>query len=291
MKKSRAIALIIISSFMFATSVIFFRNLTPYGFTPMQLTAVRGVVSAILLLLFILVFDRKLIKVRPKDLLLYVPAGIFMFFAAFCYYTALNYTSAAVAVVLMYAAPVYVLIFSVLFLKEKMTVLKAVAVTVMLAGLVLVSGVLGGVQFSLPGVLFALAAGVFYAGYNIVAKFEMNRECNPVTAMFYCYLVMGILASLFADVPQMVQLTVQGPTMKILLLLLGLGSITCGIPYLMYTVSLKGVPTGTASTLSLIEPMAAIVYGLFFQEMPELTQWIGVVLILGAVFMISRVKE
>ena len=291
MKKSRALALIIISSFLFGTSVIFSHYLSPMGFTPMQMTAVRGVVSAALLLISILVVDRKLLKVTLKELALFVPAGILMFLTAFSYYSALKHTSPAVAVVLMYSAPVYVLLFSILFFKEKMTWLKTVAVLVMLAGLVLVSGVLDSKNFNLLGVAFAVAAGVLYAGYTIVAKVEMRQGSNPLTAMFYCYLVMGFLAALFADVPQMVQLTLQGNTWLIVALLLGLGSITCGVPYLMYTVSLKYIPTGTASTLALLEPMAAILYGLFLGQIPVLTQWIGVVLILGAVFMIGRIKE
>lgn len=291
MKKSKAYIFIILSSFLFGTSGIFVRLLSPYGFSSMQMTAMRGIVSAVALSLFALITNKKLFKTTLKELCLFILSGVFMFGAAFFYYTAMEYTTVATAVVLMYSAPIYVLLFSVLFLKEKLTALKAVAVAVMLVGMALVSGIVGGMEFNFWGVFFAIAAGVAYAAYNIVAKIEMKRGNDPMTAMIYCYIVMGLLAGLWADVPDMVGLTAQDPLLLIPLIL-SIGLFTCAVPYLMYTVSLKKIPAGTASALALIEPMAAILYSVvFFNEPLTWTLVIGVVLILGAVFLISRIKE
>ena len=291
MKKSKAYLFIILSSFLFGTSGIFVRLLSPYGFSSMQMTAMRGIVSAVALSLFALITNKKLFKTTLKELCLFILSGVFMFGAAFFYYTAMEYTTVATAVVLMYSAPIYVLLFSVLFLKEKLTALKAVAVAVMLVGMALVSGIVGGMEFNFWGVFFAIAAGVTYAAYNIVAKIEMKRGNDPMMAMIYCYIVMGLLAGLWADVPDMVGLTAQDPPLLILLIL-SIGLLTCAVPYLMYTVSLKKIPAGTASALALIEPMAAILYSVvFFNEPLTWPLVIGVVLILGAVFLISRIKE
>lgn len=291
MKKSQAYILIILSSFMFGTSGIFVRLLTPYGYSSMQMTAMRGIVSAVALSLFVLFTNKKLFKTNLKGFCLFALSGVFMFVTAFFYYTAMEHTTVATAVVLMYSAPIYVLLFSVLFLKEKLTVMKAAAVAVMLVGMALVSGIAGGMEFNFWGVFFAIAAGVTYAAYNIVAKIEMKQGNDPLTAMVYCYLIMGLLSGLCADVPDMVGLTLQDP-LVLIPLILGIGLVTCAIPYLMYTVSLKKVPAGTASALALIEPMAAIVYSVvFFQEPLTWPLVIGIILILGAVFVISRIKE
>ena len=291
MKKSQAYALIVLSSFMFGTSGIFVRLLSPYGFTSMQMTAMRGVISAVALSLFVLFTKRQLFKTNWKSLLLFVLSGVFMFVTAFFYYTSMEHTTIATAVVLMYSAPIYVLLFSVLFLKEKLTVTKVVAVAMMLVGMALVSGIVGGMDFNFWGVFFAVAAGVTYAAYNIVAKIEMKHDNDPLTAMIYCYITMGLLSALCADVPQMVDLTVQGPP-TLWLMIVGIGLCTCAVPYLIYTMTLKYIPAGTASALSLIEPMAAILYSIvFFQEQPTLPAIAGIVLILGAVFLIGRIKE
>lgn len=291
MKKTSAYSFIILSSFLFGTSGIFVRLLTPYGFSSMQMTAMRGVISAVALCLFALFTNKKLFKTGWKSLALFAVSGVFMFVTAYFYYTSMEYTTIATAVVLMYSAPIYVLVFSVLFLKEKLTVTKAVAVAVMLVGMALVSGVIGGMDFNFWGVFFAIAAGVTYAAYNIVAKVEMKQGNDPSTAMIYCYITMGLLSALCADMPAMVELTVQGPPV-LWLLILGIGLFTCAVPYLIYTMTLKYVPAGTASALSLIEPMAAILYSvIFFQEQPTLPTIAGIVLILGAVFMISKIQE
>ena len=291
MKKTSAYGLIILSSFLFGTSGIFVRLLSPYGFNSMQMTAMRGVISAVALCLFVLFTKRQLFKTNRKSLCLFLLAGVFMFLAAFFYYTSMAHTTIATAVVLMYSAPIYVLVFSVLFLKEKLTVTKVFAIALMLVGMALVSGIVGGMDFNFWGVFFAIAAGVAYAAYNIVAKIEMKHDNDPLTAMIYCYITMGLLAALCADVPQMVELAVQGPP-TLWLLILGIGLCTCAVPYLIYTMTLKYVPAGTASALSLIEPMAAIRYSMiFFQEQPTPPMIAGIVLILGAVFMISRIKE
>ena len=291
MKKSRAYALIILSSFMFGTSGIFVRVLAPYGFSSMQMTAMRGIVSVVALSLFVLFTNKKLFRTTLKELCLFVLSGVFMFGAAFFYYTAMEYTTVATAVVLMYSAPIYVLLFSVLFLKEKLTGMKIIAVSVMLVGMALVSGIVGGLEFNFWGVFYAIAAGVAYAAYSIVAKIEMKRGNDPMTALIYCYMVMGLLSGLRANLPDLVGLTAQNPPVLILLTL-GIGLVTCAIPYLMYTVSLKDVPAGTASALSLIEPMAAILYSVvFFHEPLTWPLVIGVVFILGAVFLIGRMKE
>lgn len=291
MKKSQAYLLIILSSFLFGTSGIFVRLMGPYGFSSMQMTTMRGTVSAVTLALFILFTNKKLFKTKLKSLCLFALSGVFMFLAASSYYTAMEYTTVATAVVLMYSAPIYVLLFSVLFLKEKLTAMKLIAVAVMLVGMALVSGIVGGMEFNPRGVFYAIAAGVAYAAYNIVAKIEMEQGNDPLTAMVYCYTVMGLLAGLCADVPGIVDLTLQNPAV-LTPLILGIGLFTCAVPYLMYTVSLKKVPAGTASALSLIEPMAAIIYSVaFFAEPLTWTLVIGVFLILGAVFILSRIKE
>ena len=291
MKKSKAYIFIILSSFLFGTSGIFVRLLSPYGFSSMQMTAMRGIVSAVALSLFALITNKKLFKTTLKELCLFILSGVFMFGAAFFNYTAMEHTTIATAVVLMYSAPIYVLLFSVLFLKEKLTGMKIIAVSVMLVGMALASGIVGGMEFNFWGVFFAIAAGVAYAAYSIVVKIEMKRGNDPMTAMIYCYMVMGLLSSLRANVPDMVGLTAQDPPLLIPLIL-SIGLFTCAVPYLMYTVSLKKIPAGTASALSLIEPMAAILYSVvFFNEPLTWTLVIGVVLILGAVFLLSRIKE
>ena len=64
--------------------------------------------------------------------------------------------------------------------------------------------------------------------------------------------------------------------------------MTFVIPYFLYTLSLKYLPAGTASALSIVEPMAATVFGIIFlRQIPDIFAGIGIVLIILAVFLLG----
>lgn len=287
----KAILLAALSSLLFATSCIFVHFLTPFGFTPMEMTAMRGVVSAVLIIVYLFFYNKKLFRVKLSEILLFACSGLTMFTAAYFYYESIAKSGVATAVVLMYTSPIYVLAFSVLFLKEKLTAKKVICVAVMLFGVVLVSGILNGGQFNFLGVLLGLLAGFSFGMYNIVTKIAMRRGSHPTSAMAYSFIFMGVISLLFVDVNNMAVLTAQNPAL-VLVLMVGIGLFTCFLSYLIYAYALKELPAGVAAALGLIEPVAAIIYGVaLFGD--ELT-WIliaGIVLILGAVFVMSRVEE
>lgn len=291
MKRSRAFALIVIASFLFGTSGIFVRLLNPYGFTSMQMTAIRGLVSAIALGIYILLNRKKKLHFQLKHLPWYLCSGLCMFITAFLYYASMEHTTIATSVVLMYSSPIYIVIFSALFLKEKMSAYKIVSLILMLVGMALVSGIVGGIDFNPTGVILGIAAGVTYAVYNIVVKMCMEKGGDPTSSVLICYIVTGLCAGFFGDMPAMVGLTTQNPLLLWTLIVL-LGLCTSTLPHLMYATALRAVPAGTASTLSLLEPLAAIVYALvLFNEPLTLPLIIGGVLILGGVFLIGKIKE
>lgn len=251
----------------------------------------RGVVSAVLIIVYLFFYNKKLFRVKLSELLLFACSGLTMFTAAYFYFESIARSGVATAVVLMYTSPIYVLAFSVLFLKEKLTAKKVICVAVMLFGVVLVSGILNGGQFNFLGVLLGLLAGFSFGMYNIVTKFAMRRGSHPTSAMAYSFIFMGLISLLFVDVNNMAVLTAQNPAV-ILVLMVAIGLFTCFLSYLIYAYALKELPAGVAAALGLIEPVAAIIYGVaLFGD--ELT-WIliaGIVLILGAVFVMSRVEE
>ena len=75
-------------------------------------------------------------------------------------------------------------------------------------------------------------------------------------------------------------------------LIVGIGIFTGITPYFLYNLSLRDIPAGTASALGILEPMAATVFSvLFLGEILSVQSASGIILILLAVFMLSRVKE
>jgi len=289
--KNKAFLFIILAGILWGTSGIFVHYLAPLGFTSMQMTATRASVSFLCMLGYVLVRNRRLFCARPREILFFIAAGVLMFGSAFCYYTAMQMTSIATAVVLMYTAPIYVMIFSVLFLGEKLSPLKTGAVICMLVGCALVSGIIGGLKFDVLGLLVGALTGIVYGGYNIVAKIAMNRGNPPVTVTLYAFLTMALIAVPLCRPGELAAAALERPIPAIPLLL-GLGVCTFVMPYFLYTAALRDLPAGTASALSIVEPMAATVFSVvLFDEKLTVFSATGILLIFTAVFLLSRAED
>ena len=289
--KNRSIILIVIAGILWGTSAIFANLLKPLGYTALQMTAMRAIVSAIIMSVYVFITDKSLFKVRLSHLFLFACGGLTTFLSAFFYYESINVSSVSVAVMLMYTAPVFVMAFSVAFMGEKLTPLKAVSVVCMLIGCCLISGIVGGVEFNARGVTMGLLSGVSYSSYNIIAKIQMNKKCNPLSATAYCFMFMALFAALSADVGGIFTIASADPV-YIYPLIIGVGLFTVALPYFLYTLALKNIPVGTAAALGIVEPMVATIFGVaFFGDDLTVYSVVGIILILGAVFLLSRSNE
>lgn len=289
--KHRAFLYIILAGILWGTSGIFVNALSPYGFTAPQMSFFRATVSLAAIGLFLAVRGRALFRIRAKNIPLLIGSGIALFGTSTCYYYSMRLTSVSTAVVLMYTAPILVMLFSVAFLGEKLTPYKAVSVVGMLAGCCLVSGIIGGLRFDLAGILIGLASGISYAAYNILTKIQMRRGIAPLSAAFYCFATAATV-SFFASDPGSIPARIAAEPSVTLPLILGIGVITYVLPYFFYTTALTVLPVGTASALSIVEPMAATVFSiLFFREELSLAAACGILLILGSILLFSRSKE
>lgn len=289
--KKTSLIYIILASVLWGTSGIFVNAMAPYGFTSSQMTLIRSITAFLCIGGYMLFADKSLFNANFKEILLFVGSGIGFFGTATCYFYAMQLTSIATAVVLMYTAPILVMIYSVTFLGEKLTKIKALCVVLMLLGCGLVSGIIGGLKFHLLGIIMGFLAGISYSAYNIFTKIQMRNGSHPLTANFYCFLV-SLIASIFVSSPWGMPLYIAKNPAVTISLAIGMGVITCILPYIFYTLALKKVPAGTASSLAIIEPMSATIFSiLFFNEKLTLASFLGIVLILGSVLVLSRQKQ
>ena len=288
--KKKAFIYIVLAGILWGTSGIFFNVLQRLGFSAVQMSAMRGGVSGIVMLIYAF-FNRKLFKVTLKEFIIFAFSGLSVFGTAASYYAAIGFSNVSTAVILMYTAPVFVMIYSVAFLGEKLNLPKIISVILMIIGCALVSGVIGGVKFSFLGVALGLLSGVSYSAYNIFTKIEMMHNSNSASATLYCFLVMGTIAFFASNPKQMAELTMMCPG-KTVPLIIGIGIVTCVLPYFLYTLALRDIPAGTASALGIIEPMAATVFSVvFLNEKLSVFSVCGIILILVAVVILNRNPE
>ena len=279
---------IILAGVLWGTSGIFVHYLAPHGFTSLQMTAVRGSVSFLCLALYAFFFDKKLFRVTRSQLILCICMGISLLGTAGGYFASMQMTSVSTAVVLMYSAPIYVTIFSVLFLKERMSRGKLTALILMILGCALVSGIVGGLKFDPLGIFLGIVSGISYAAYNIFTKIVTGKGCKPMAATLYSSLFMALIALCISNPKGIAVGAMQKPVLLIPMLLC-LGVITFVLPYVLYSSAIKVLPAGTASALSIVEPMAATLFSVFlFDEKLTLYSCIGIVLILAAVLLLGK---
>lgn len=286
--KKTAIIYIVIAGILWGSSGIFFNLLTPFGFTALQMTAMRGVVAAIVMSLYLFITNRSLFKVRLKHLILFAFSGASVFGTAALYYAAIAESSVSTAVILMYTAPVFVMIYSVLFLGEKINTLKALSVISVFMGCALVSGVAEGMKFSLLGIVLGLSAGLAYSAYNIFTKIQMLGGANPVSAALYSFIFMGAISIFFCEPLDFAEKAMIEPFVTIPLIA-AIGICTCVLPYFLYTLAMRSLPAGIAASLGIIEPMSATLFSvIFFGEQLGIAAVAGMALILGAIFCLGK---
>ena len=286
--KTRAIFYIVIAGVLWGTSGLFANTLRQYAYSPLHMTAIRGSVAFLCMLVFVLLRHRSALRITASDLLLYAGISACLFGAAASYYASMELTSVATAVVLMYTSPIYVLLFSVLFFGERLSTLKLVGVGGMLLGCCFVSGIFGGFAGNVGGILLGLLAGLTYGGYSILAKIALRRSRHPMTTTLYGFAGMAIIA-LCTCRPAGILTNIAKHPALLIPLSIGLGVVTYVVPYFLYTLALRDLPAGTASALSIVEPMAATLFSIFLlEEEITLLSVIGILLILGCVLLLSR---
>ncbi len=289
MKKS-AIFYIVLAGVLWGTSGIFSYYLRPFGFEAVQMTTIRGAVSMVLMLSFVLITDPKLLKIPKREIVFIIGSGVGLFATATSYYASMAASSVSTAVILMYTAPVFVLVYSVMFLGEKLNTVKSISIFLMIVGCALVSGIVGGMKFSFWGIFWGVVSGLAYSAYNIFTKILTLHKVPALTVTSYNFIIMTVIGLAVSDPAEMVGFAAKSPAVTIPLML-GLGICTCILPYLFYTLGLRDIPAGTATALGIIEPLSATVFSVcLLGEALTVPLVIGMILILGAVFALAKQK-
>ena len=289
--KTKAFLLIVFACVLWGTSGIFVHFLSPVGYSSLNMTGIRAVVAFLCMFGYSLAFKRKSLRIKKSGFLLSVAMGVSFFATAAFYFTSMQLTSVSTAVVLMYTAPIYVTLYSSLFLGEKMTKPKLLAVALVVLGCVMVSGAIGEMSFDPLGVAIGVLSGIAYAAYNVFAKISMRAGNDAGSATLYCFLAATVVAVIVADPIGVVKVTAQNPIAYIPALI-ALGIVTCVVPYFAYTTAMRTLPAGVVSSLGIIEPMSATLFSvLLFGEELGIVKIIGILIILIAVALLGREKE
>ncbi len=271
---------------------LFVRNLDKYGITSMQIVALRAVFTALMMSVVTLICDRRMFKIKIRDFWCFFGTGICsIVFFNFCYFRTITLTSLSAAAVLLYTAPVMVMIMSVFLFKEKLTATKIIAAAVAFAGCALVTGAVdGSLALNTAGVLTGLGSAFGYALYTIFGEFALKRGYNSITITLYTFIFASIGVLPFANLPDLAGKIIVNPQV------MGWGAVLALVvtvlPYLVYTIGLKTVEAGKASVMATIEPVVATLVGVIvFAEPLSASGIIGIVLVAFSLAMLNIKTE
>ena len=125
-----------------ALSSLFFKFLTACGFSPLQIVALRVLFAAVLMTAVIFKIDPKLLKICWRDSWLFIGTGIFsLVFFNYCYFRSIESSSISIAVLLLYTAPVFVMLLSIFLFREKFTRCKMLALLSTFCGCTFITGI------------------------------------------------------------------------------------------------------------------------------------------------------
>ena len=273
---------------------VFARLLANVGLAPQDIMAMRCLCALLLLALGAGVFHRKAYIVRLKDLWCMAGCG-FVSIALFniCYFATLEKTTVGVAVILLYTSPVFVMIASCLFFGERFTWRKLLAIVMVMAGCVLVSGVVGhGIDggLSIPVLLTGICSGLCYALYTVFGRFAQMRGYSSQTITLWSFVFAGGTGAFLMDWTKLAALVNGGwqPAVG----LAGLVLLSTLVPYCAYTAGLKRLPPSTAAIFAVVEPVVGAVVGIVvFHEKLTWSVLAGMVLILASFFIGDSAKK
>jgi drug/metabolite transporter (DMT)-like permease len=221
--------------------------------------------------------ERRSYGPRPRSqALLAWGAGVFFAVDLELFHHTIVLVGAGLATVLGNTQLVFVALLAWLLLGERLTPRTALAIPIVLAGVVLISGVIGAGEYGANpelGVVTGLATGASYAGFLLVLRHGNADLRRPAGPLFDATLS-ATLVSLVIGLPLgEVDLLPAWPSHG-WLIALALSSQVVG--WLLISVSLPRVPAALTSVVLTLQPVASVVLAmLLIAEAPSPVQLLG----------------
>ncbi len=287
MKKYLSYIYVILGAACWGFMGLFNRMLAAADATMGDRLVIRNTGALVLMTIVFLCVNRKVFHIAPRHLPIFLGSGALSIVGlSWAYFSCQMLCSLAVAGVLLYLAPSFVVLASAVLWKEKLTFRRVLSVFIALLGCALVSGIVGGdLTVSVNGLLFGIASGLCYASYTIFAHYGLQHY-ESYTMIYWTFVVAGLVSLFWLDVPSLRTVLSQP---KGVFGAAGLVVVATVLPYFFYTKGLEGVESGLASVIANVEPVVAALVGIFvFRETPTVWTVLGIALVLIAAVILAK---
>jgi drug/metabolite transporter (DMT)-like permease len=276
--------MVVVSAACFGTLAVLAPLAYDAGATPLPLLAWRFMFAAVLLAIFAAFRDPRSLLVGRGDFLRYSALALTGYGAAsVCFFFALKFADAAVVAVLLYAYPAFVTIATWVFLGEKATWSRGLAVLLTFLGCAMVVGIFGGVEYvSWPGVLLGMGAAVGYTMFNLLSHRWLPGRSQLVMMTYTFGIASAGIALLTLLVGQSLSVASWPP--QVWWLLGAIVIVPTFVAVVLYLQGIRGLGPSQAAVVSTLEPLFTI--ALAWVVLGQTLSWLqvaGAALVLGGV--------
>jgi drug/metabolite transporter (DMT)-like permease len=207
-------------------------------------------------------------------------AGNFAF-----YFVSIAEGSVAVAVTLMYCAPVFVYLVSFALKLERPTPLKWAAIAMVMLGVVLLTRIydVGASGVTPIGVAAGLLSGLSYTVFIFGFKYAAPHG-SPQAILVIAFAALAAILFSLGDADQTLAV-LNTPSWPLFVVL---GVVGAGVSFILYIVGLNHTAPAVASIVAMVEPVTASLFGfVVLDESLVAIQLVGMALILATVTVLS----
>lgn len=289
---SRGYTLAFLSAVILSTTAIFIRHLSEgYRLPSLVLAFWRAGFAAGTLLAVLGIARPSLLRVTRRDLVFLAWYGLVLGCFNATWTVAVALTNASLATVLVNGSAAFTALLGWWFLDERLDWAKLAAVTLSLAGCMIVSNAMDPAAWRVNalGILTGTGSALCYATYSLMGRRAAQRGIGPWTTVTYTFLFSCVFLFLLNLLPGLPGRT-SGELLHLggeaegwfWLFLLAAGPTVTGFG--IYNASMCHLPSSVASLIMTTEPVftALLALGLFGERLdgPQLA---GSALILGGV--------
>lgn len=278
----------ILSMMIFGTIGIFVRYI---DLASSEIALLRGFIGSLFLLTITVVNKQKIswtnIKKNTPILLL---SSFALGFNWIFLFQAYKHTTIANASLSYYFAPVFVIVVSPIVLKEKISLKKAICISIAVLGMFLIvqNRENGGAEYNhLLGICYGITAAAFYATLMLTNKFIKNMNGLETTLLQLSLATIMLIPYVFATE----EVNLFRVTSFSFVCIIILGVIHTGLGFYLFFYGMKGLKGQSIAALSYIDPVTSLFASfIIFHENMTVIQIIGAVLLLGSTF-ISEISK
>ena len=223
---------------------------------------------------------------NPKDLLQIVLFGfIGMLGTQYTYFSAIQFSNAAIATVLTYFGPTLVLIY--MCLREKRKPLKYEIVSICLSSfgvfLLATHGDITSLQISFKALVWGILSALSVVFYTVQPE-SLLKKYGASIVVAWGMMIGGIFIA-FVTKPWNINVTFDFITFLVLMLIIVFGTITA---FILYLTGVNIIGPTKASIIACIEPVAATICAILFLGVTfDFLDVIGFLCIISTIFIVA----